>query len=92
MTGGSASSDETTVEYGVLVGDGHSRENEGRASHSTLERQEISASLNEYLSGLFVSTVRCQRWQDSMAQVGIYSLGNMHQHGLSRLVNIVYSP
>ena len=29
------------------------------------------------------------RWQDSMAQIGIYSLGNMHQHGLSRLVNIV---
>ena len=28
-------------------------------------------------------------WQDSMAQVGIYSLGNMHQYGLSRLVNVV---
>ena len=29
------------------------------------------------------------RWQDSMAQVGIYSPGNMHQYGLRRLVNVV---
>ena len=29
------------------------------------------------------------RWQDSMVQAGVYSLGNMHQYGLSRLVNMV---